>query len=189
MLDVLISSKTRIKLLLKFFLNGSTRSYLRSLEQEFGESTNGIRVELNRLEESGMLLSAVEGNRRYYKANHQHPLYEQVHQILLKTIGIDQIIEKVIDRLGNVRQVFLVGKLARGLESPVVDLVLVGDIDQAYLQNLVEKAESLIHRKICTLVYGTEIFSESMLDPTALLLYQGQNTPVETPLPNRKPNP
>ena len=49
MLDTLISSQTRLKLLLKFFLNSSTSSYLRDLESEFGESTNAIRLELNRL--------------------------------------------------------------------------------------------------------------------------------------------
>ena len=51
MLDTLITSKTRIKLLLKFFLNAQTKSYLRSLEGEFGESTNAIRLELNKFEE------------------------------------------------------------------------------------------------------------------------------------------
>ena len=51
MIEVLISSKTRIKLLLKFFLNSNSKAYLRGLEQEFAESTNAIRVELNKFEE------------------------------------------------------------------------------------------------------------------------------------------
>jgi len=55
MIEALISSKTRIKLLLKFFLNSSNKSYLRGLESEFGDSTNGIRLELNKLEEAGLL--------------------------------------------------------------------------------------------------------------------------------------
>ena len=50
MLDSLITSKTRIKLLLKFFLNTSTHAYLRGLADEFGESTNALRLELNHLE-------------------------------------------------------------------------------------------------------------------------------------------
>jgi DNA-binding transcriptional ArsR family regulator len=182
-IDALISSKTRIKLLMKFFLNGSTRSYLRSLEQEFGESTNGIRVELNRLEEAGMLTSEVEGNRRYFKANQTHPLYDQVHQIVLKTIGIDQIIERVIDRLGNVKKVFLIGRLASGLDSQIVDLVLVGDIDAAYLHELVLKAEAFIQRRIRTIVYNPAEFSESLMEAPALLLYQEIEQPVKnTPL-------
>ena len=50
MIETLISSKTRVKLLLKFFLNSRNTAYLRNLEEEFEESTNGIRVELNKFE-------------------------------------------------------------------------------------------------------------------------------------------
>ena len=52
-LDTLITSRTRVKLLMKFFLNSRTTSYLRDLENEFDESTNAIRVELNRFEKAG----------------------------------------------------------------------------------------------------------------------------------------
>ena len=57
MLESLITSKTRIKLLLKFFINPSTKAYLRELVKEFDASTNSIRLELNRLEESDLLIS------------------------------------------------------------------------------------------------------------------------------------
>jgi len=65
MLEALITSKTRIKLLLKFFLNSSNTGYLRGLEPEFGESTNAIRQELNRFEAADLLLTSVEGNKNY----------------------------------------------------------------------------------------------------------------------------
>ena len=63
MIESLISSKTRVKLLLKFFLNSKNSSYLRGLESEFGESTNAIRIELNKLEDAGLLSSNLEGNK------------------------------------------------------------------------------------------------------------------------------
>ena len=66
MIEGLITSKTRIKLLLKFFLNSETKSYLRSLESEFDESSNSIRVELNRLEAAGLLQSNLEGNKKIF---------------------------------------------------------------------------------------------------------------------------
>ena len=69
MIETLISSKTRIKLLLKFFLNSSSRSYLRGLETEFGDSSNAIRLELNRFEKAGMLKTCTEGNKKYFQAN------------------------------------------------------------------------------------------------------------------------
>lgn len=64
MIDSLISSKTRIKLLMKFFLNPGVTSYLRGLADEFGESTNAVRVELNRLCSAGFLEEVPEGGRK-----------------------------------------------------------------------------------------------------------------------------
>ncbi|MFM7301395.1 MAG: ArsR family transcriptional regulator, partial [Crocinitomicaceae bacterium] len=67
MLDALITSKTRIRLLVKFFLNPTMKAYLRQLADEFGESTNAVRVELNRLTEAGILESEAIGNVVKYK--------------------------------------------------------------------------------------------------------------------------
>jgi predicted nucleotidyltransferase len=148
MLETLISSKTRVKLLLKFFLNANTKSYLRGLESEFGESTNAIRLEVNRLEKAGMLSSFAEGNKKMFRANVKHPLFREIHSILLKHVGIDQIIEKVIIGLGQVEKVYLVGDFAKGLDSKIIDLIFVGAIDKFFLLKLTEKVENLIERKI-----------------------------------------
>lgn len=156
MIETLISSKTRIKLLLKFFLNSRTKAYLRGLATEFGESSNAIRVELNRLEEAGMLHSVTEGNKKFFSANTNHPLYREVHNILLKHIGLDQIVEKVVHRLGDVDKVFVTGDFSKGQNSDIIDLLFIGNIDKAYLIDLIEKAESLISRKIRYISYTTE---------------------------------
>jgi hypothetical protein len=174
MIDALISSKTRIKLLLKFFLNSNTRAYLRSLEGEFGESSNAIRIELNRLEKAGLLLSSSNGNKKMFQANTSHPLYDEIHSIILKHIGLDRVIDDVVKRLGDVRQVYLGGDFCRGLDSPIVDLILVGDCDRAYLLHLIEKAEKLIKRKIRYLIYdSTEAneFNVKHHTPEPLLLW------------------
>jgi hypothetical protein len=154
MLESLITSKTRIKLLLKFFLNINNQGYLRSLEQEFNESTNGIRQELNRFEHAGLLLAESEGNKKLYRANTGHPLFKDLYSIILKFVGVEELIERVIDRLGNVQQVYLEGRIAQGLESDIIDLLIVGDdIDRNYLSSLIEKTEPLLKRKIRYLVF------------------------------------
>ena len=159
MLDTLITSKTRIKLLLKFFLNSNASSYLRNLESEFGESTNGIRLELNKFEKAGLLQSHVSGNKKLYQANTSHPLFPDIHSLLLKYIGFDKIIDTIISKLGNVKEVYVVGKFARGVDSEVVDLLFVGnDINREYLVRLSAKGEKLISRKIRYLIYNTEEF-------------------------------
>lgn len=174
MIETLISSKTRIKLLLKFFLNSNTTAYLRGLEGEFGESSNAIRQELNRLEKAGMLTSAAQGNKKFFRANVQHPLYGEIHNILRKHIGLDHIVDNVIERLGSVEQVYLAGRFARGLDSQIIDLIFVGDVDKPYLLQLVDKAEQIIERKVRYLIYGSEEFSEATLDgfqPRPVLLW------------------
>jgi len=158
MIETLISSKTRIKLLLKFFLNSKNSSYLRGLEGEFGESTNSIRIELKRLENAGMLKSFLKGNKKFFHANTTHPLFGDIHNIILKYVGIDHIIEKVVNRLGDVERVYLVGDLSKGLDSKIIDLIFIGNIDKEYLINLIDKVEKMISRKIRYLIYTDKEF-------------------------------
>ena len=163
MIEALISSKTRIKLMLKFFLNSNASSYLRNLEGEFGESTNGIRLELNKFEKAGLLQSRISGNKKLYQANTAHPLFGDIHSLLLKYIGFDQIISTVIAKLGNVHKLYLVGSFARGVDSEVIDLLLVGNgINREYLARLTDKGEKLIKRKIRYLVYNKNEFGDKI---------------------------
>jgi hypothetical protein len=157
MINALITSETRIKLLRKFFLNSSTRAHLRGLETEFGESSNAIRIELNRFEEAGLLHSLRDGNKKVYQANPGHPLFGDIHNIILKEAGIDRVIEKVIHRIGNLLCVYLTGDFARGKDSPVIDMILVGEnIDREYLARKVMQAEELVGRKVSYVVLNTE---------------------------------
>ncbi len=152
MLDSLITSKTRIKLILKLFLNPDTSSHLRGLATEFGESTNAVRVELNRLAEADLLESNKEGRNIYYRANTRHMLYPEINTIVKKYLGLDQIIEEIIKKLGDIDLALISGDYAQGIDSGLIDLIIVGNIDRNYLQQLVEKAEKIIKRKIRTLV-------------------------------------
>lgn len=147
MLETLITSKTRIKLLLKFFSNNN-KAYLRSLAEEYGESTNAVRTELNRLSEAGLLESEPAGNTILYKANTQHPIYQDIRNLVAKYLGFDQIIETVLQRIGNLESAVVVGDYARGHDSGIIDLRLVGHVDMDYLEQLIPKAEGLINRKI-----------------------------------------
>jgi len=153
MIQTLITSQTRIKLLMKFFLNSRTRAHLRGLESEFGESSNSIRVELNRFEEAGLLDSIRDGNKKVFQANVKHPLFKDIHNLILKESGIDQVIGKVIHRMGLLESIYLTGDFARGMDSPVIELILVGaEIDREYLTRKVMQAEQLSGRKVSYIV-------------------------------------
>jgi hypothetical protein len=163
MLETLISSKTRIKLLLKFFLNSSTTGYLRNLEDEFGESTNAIRLELNKMEKAGLLQTTLEGNKKIFKANNKHPLFPDMQQIIRKHVGLDTIIENVIKQLGDISKVFLTGNYAKGIGGEIIDLTFIGNVNEEYLIVLIKKAEKLIGKKMRYIIYneaeGDNVFS------------------------------
>lgn len=178
MINTLITSKTRIKLLLKFFLNPDNSAHLRGLETEFGESTNAIRLELNRLEEADMLRSEVLGNRKLFKVNDQHPLYNEINSIVRKYFGLDVIVDWIANRLGNLKAVYLTGDIARGVDSELIDLVLIGEIDRVYLLELIQKAEQLIHRKVRYLVLSEKEFQSYEPKNNNMLLMWGKSKKV-----------
>ena len=181
MIETLISSKTRIKLLLKFFLNSNNTAYLRGLEGEFGESTNAIRLELNRLEKAGMLSSSIEGNKKLFKANTKHPLFQEVHNIVLKHVGLDKVVINVIERLGDVKEVYLAGSFSRGLDSQVIDLIFIGNIDINSLIKLIDKVEHVIRRKIRYLIYQPgekDDIDWSAFTPKPLMLWNDERNQI-----------
>ena len=158
---------------MKFFLNPDNSAHLRGLESEFGESSNAIRLELNRLEDADMLHSELKGNRKLFKVNDQHPLYGEINSIVRKYFGLDVVVDWIAKRLGNLKAVYLTGDIAKGKDVGLIDLILVGDIDQQYLLKLIEKAEKLIKRKIRYLIYSeTEFLTVAQNDDDYLLVWE-----------------
>jgi DNA-binding transcriptional ArsR family regulator len=147
-------------MLLKFFTNSSASAYLRGMAEEFGESTNAIRHELNNLSKAGYLISKEEGRTIMYKANTKHPLYNEVKNLIHKYLGIDKIIENILSRLGDLEAAFIVGDYAKGKDSGTIELVLIGEVNAKYLGTLVEKARKLINRDIKTTVIGLGEFEK-----------------------------
>jgi len=134
---------------------------LRNLEEEFGESTNAIRLELNKFEKAGFLTSEFEGNKKVFRVNADHPLYHDIRNILMKTIGFDQIIERVATKFGNIEEVYIIGDFARGIDNKIIDLIFVGDdLNKEYLLRLIDKTEHLIKRKIRYLVLDVNEFED-----------------------------
>ena len=172
MIESLITNKTRLKLLFKFFLNKETTSYLRNLEQEFGESSNAIRLELNRLEQADLLKSNFNGNRKYFRANDNHPLYSEINSILQKTVGLDTVINKILKKVGDLNEAYLIGDLAIGKESAIIDLLLIGDkIDTRFVVALVSKAEKLVNKKIRYLILSEKEKTDYLEKQNALHIW------------------
>ena len=149
MLGELITSKTRLRLLIKFFISQANRGYLNGLATEMGESTNSIRKELNHLQGAGYLEKVKVDNKVEYKANTNHPLFEVLKKIVHKHLGLEDLVETVLERMGNIDQIILTGDYAGGNDSGLVEVFLVGkELNMDYISNLENKIENLINRKV-----------------------------------------
>ncbi len=148
MLTQLFTSKTRIKLLLKLFLNPGVSCYLRELAKEFALSPNALKEELDSLSAAGYLEREQNGRSAYFRANTKHPFFPEIHSIVKKTLGIDKLMDDVIASLGKVEAVYLLDDYALGKDTGLIDLLVVGDVDRARLDELAGITERKIKRKV-----------------------------------------
>ena len=163
MLESLITSKTRLRLLIKFFLNIANKGYLNSLANEFGESTNSIRKELNNLSSAGYLEKHSENNKIIYKANASHPLFKIIQKIVHKHIGIEEILETVYNRIGDVKKIMLLGDYAKGIDSGIIEILIVGNnINKEYLDQIAPIIALKIKRKVSFFVSNKSLQQKSL---------------------------
>ena len=148
----LITSKMRVRLLMRLFLNAGSQAYLRELATEFDASPGQLGKELQSLSQSGLVVSEKKGRQIHYQANQEHPLFPELQSMVRKALGMDRIIESILRRLGNLELAFLMDDYAEGKDRGIIDLGLVGDIDLKNLNDLVAKSERYLDRKIRTLV-------------------------------------
>ncbi len=149
MLGALITSKTRLKLLIKFFVSAGNTGYLRGIAEEFDESTNAIRKELNQLTDAGFLERKQDQKKVLYRANVAHPLFNPLQHLVHSCLGVDKVVDQVMERAGDVQEVMLIGAYAKGQESEQLEVVVSGEnLDKDYLANLSEKTGKLINKEI-----------------------------------------
>ena len=171
MLNKLITSKTRLRLLIKFFINQSNRGYLNGLASEFNESTNSIRKELNHLSSAGYLEKYKDNNKIAYKANSNHPMFEILQKVVFKHLGLEDIVESVLDQMGDVREIHLLGDYAKGRDTGQIEVLLIGrNLNNNYIEKLEKKLKNLIEREV-QFVISNRISSEQH----TLLLYENKS--------------
>jgi len=162
-LSELITSKTRLRLLLKFFSRPGVRGHLRGLAEEFGESTNSIRLELNKLEQAGLLIKETEGQKNVYFVDERNTFHSELVNLVSKYLGFDQIINDLLFKVGEIKEVYIVGDYARGVDGGVIEVIIVGDIQPTEITQIVYNIENKIGRKIAIVVMKSE-FNGSKYD-------------------------
>lgn len=166
MLESLITSKTRLRLLIKFFINVSNTGYLRGLANEMHENTNAIRKELNNLSKAGYIVREQTEAKIMYKANTDHPLFYLVQQLVRKHVGLDKIVEQIFSKMGEVSRIYLIGDYAKGIDSGYFEIVVEGnDLNYEYLDQLAYKITKEIQKSV-------RIYVEDNFEGDGLLIFQ-----------------
>lgn len=137
------------------------------MAKEFEESTNSVRVELNRLTDAGLLVTEDEGKTKIYRANQQHPFFTEIKNMVSKFLGLEDLIERIVRRMGEVEKAYIVGDYAMGIDSGKVEMILIGkNLDINYLEFIKGKTYEKVNRKV-----DIAIFEYDPENITGILVY------------------
>lgn len=152
--------KTRAAILELFFNNPQKEYYLRQIEKLTNYSVGNIRREMVKLKESGLFVSRTLGKIKFYKLNTTYPLYEEIKNIIQKTIGIEGGLKAIAQKHKEINFAFIYGSFVRGEQRSLsdIDIVIIGNIEPKEIKSDLFEYQSKIGREINSTVYSTAEF-------------------------------
>lgn len=141
-----------------FFKNPDKEYYFREIAKNLNKEPSHYQKYLDNLVEDNILLDERRGNMRFFRLNKEHPLYEEIKSIVSKTIGLENELKELVDKLDSVDCAFIFGSMAKGTENSNsdVDLMLIGDINQDALTTTISSVEGKIAREINYHIYSNQ---------------------------------
>jgi len=145
-----------------FFGNPSKKYYVRQIERLLGYSVGSISRELKKFKNDDLLLTEKAGNLVYYKLNIEHPLYEELKSIIMKSSGIVQRLKEALVSFVNIDVAFIYGSYASGeaKASSDIDIMIIGDVESSEVVNGLTKLEIKFDREINFTLFTKEEFLE-----------------------------
>jgi predicted nucleotidyltransferase len=165
MLETLLGSRLRAKVLGWLFSHPDERYFVRQLTALVKEDSTNVSRELARLEKTGILVKNTEGKQKYYQANRQSPIFNELHGLILKTVGVADIIKKALEpRIADIKLAFIFGSVAKRAENRFsdIDLLVVGDITFGEVVDLISTAEGALNRELNPVVYTLAEFNKRL---------------------------
>ena len=149
-LSTLFGSEARTAVLARLLLQPESEIHLRDLVRSPGFSPRSISKEVDRLTAAGFLLERRSSNRRYLRANTEHPLFGPVRELLEKTVGIIPALRASLDREEGIVVALLFGSAASGSETAEsdIDVLVVGDITLSRVIELTRPVQDRLNRAI-----------------------------------------
>jgi len=178
-LEDLMISKVRVKILKLFFADTHEIYYVREITRLINEEINAVRRELDRMLGFGLVKSEQRGNRLYYCLNPRYLFFQELRQIIAKTIGLGKDILQFRRKLGTLNFVMFSSKFTSGQlpHQGEVDVLVVGDVVLSELEQLIKKHQQTIGREINYAVFNQEefMFRKTRRDPFIMeVLYSGR---------------
>lgn len=175
-LSDIITSKVRIKILNLFYANLDEIYHVRGISREIGEEINAVRRELERLEKAGIIEKENRGNRIYYWARFDYPMFGDILSMVSKNTGLGNSLLVNRSKLGNINYVMFSGRFARKKpkkKDDEVEVLIVGNIDLQILSSLVRAEESKRDHEINYTVMSREEldFRKKRRDPFLLGIF------------------
>ena len=145
-----LRSELRRKVLTFFYINRSARVAVRQLAGELQADSTNLSRELARLEREGLLRSETEGRQRYYSIDRAYPYLKPLFAMLQGSIGIEPTLKDALKAVAGVQSAWLFGSFAKNEADAAsdIDLLIVGQPDQAQLASETRKAEKTLRREI-----------------------------------------
>jgi DNA-binding transcriptional ArsR family regulator len=146
----ILSSNVKAEIFrLLFGLNGQPL-HVRELERRSGLAIGTVRQELDRLTKVGLIAARTDGNRRYYTAREDHPLYPEIRGLVLKTSGLADVLRHALEKDKRINVAFIFGSIAQSREQAHsdVDLLVIGKIGLRDVVTLLSGAGDKVGREI-----------------------------------------
>ncbi len=148
-LEQIFSSKARANIFKILFGLQKNEVHLREIQRISGLTVETIRRELKNLETLELINKRIDSNRNYYQANINHPLYNEIHNIVLKTAGLKDILQKVLS-LSDINFAFVFGSFASGNDKvdSDIDLFIIGETGLREISKLIKEPSVILQREI-----------------------------------------
>lgn len=164
-LETILGSKLRVKVLGWLFTHPDVRYFVRQLTGLLREDSTNVSRELARLEKAGILTVTVSGKQKYYQANRKSPIYNELHGLIVKTVGVVDVLRSSLEpSIEQIKAAFVFGSIASGNENRAsdLDLMVVGAISFGDIVNLLSTAEEQLGREINSVVYPVSEFRRKL---------------------------
>ncbi|MDZ7839134.1 MAG: nucleotidyltransferase domain-containing protein [Actinomycetota bacterium] len=164
MLNMLFSSKTRVEVLKLFLFNAGDCFYQRQISRLTAQSIRGVQREIEKLIKIGIIETYTQGNRNYYKLNQACPIFQDLKNIFLKTLGVAKILKESFQQEG-IKYAFIYGSYARGEENLLsdIDLMVIGDISSKKLSSILSEPKEKLMREINYAAFSLNEFIERVI--------------------------